>query len=86
MPDPAHFTQKDRDVILRLVEVNARIEEKLERALSDIKSMNDNLVTRKEFESATFRIKNLEDNQRWLARTVIGLVITGLVGLIIVLN
>lgn len=75
--DETHFTNQDRKVLTQL-EVNVG------NLLSDIKKFTESFVEKAEFIALTLRVSNLEDNNKWLVRTVIGFVIVALLGLVIV--
>jgi hypothetical protein len=77
MQDEAHFTQADRKTLNQL-------EIKMDRALMDIANLTNNFASKGDLSDLETRLKNVEDNQKWVVRTIIGFVILALMGLIIV--
>ena len=75
--DETHFTNQDRRVLTQL-EVNVG------NLLTDIKKFTESFVEKAEFTALILRVANLEDNNKWLVRTVIGFVIVALLGLVMV--
>ena len=79
--EPAHFTQRDRDL---MVSMNT----KLERAISDIQSLSNNFVEKVEFREVINqgkdreeRLRNAEDKIRliWGALSIISFIVIPLI-------
>lgn len=72
-----HFTEKDRATLTTL-------EVKLDRAIQDIAALSANFALKSELADALKKIEKLESNQTWVTRTIIGIIIVALLGLVII--
>jgi hypothetical protein len=71
-----HFTEKDRATLTTL-------EVKLDRAILDIAALTHSFASKSDLTDVEKRIDNLEDNQKWVVRSIIGIVIMALMALIV---
>lgn len=74
--DEAHFTQADRRTL-------TQVETKLDRAIDDIKSLSTNFASKNDLDDLEKRVISLEDNNKWVVRAIIGIVISALIGILI---
>lgn len=74
-----HFTEKDRATLTTL-------EVKLDRAIQDIAALTNTYATKADLFNLEKEIRDLEDNQKWVVRSIIGVVITIIVGLVVTIK
>ncbi len=82
--EEAHFTQKDRETLGKLSESSAVLESKLDRAIDDIKGLSNNFASKTSVDNIEKRVKSIEDNNKWVVRVVLGIVISAILGLVVV--
>ena len=74
-----HFTAQDR----RLLTV---LETKLDRALIDISNLGSNYAEKIVVAALADRVAKLEDNNKWIARTIGGIIISAIMAGILIIK
>jgi len=75
--EETHFTNKDRET---LIEVRT----KLDRAITDISNLGSNYADKGDHNTLVKRVDALEDNNKWIIRTILTIIIAAVMGGIII--
>jgi len=74
-----HFTNQDREILITL-------KAQVQRVISDVQTMTNNFVDKTEHYILVKRVEALEDNNTWVVRLIVGMVVTALVGTILIIK
>lgn len=77
MIEEAHFSIEDRKTL-------TSVEVKLDRAITDIANLANNFASKTDFADLKQRTDKLEDNNRWIVRLIMGVIITAVLSLVVV--
>lgn len=84
METDAHFTIQDRKTLQELSQSSAVLESKLDRAISDIAALTNNFVTLVQYKELEKEVKDLRSNTTWIVRTILGIIVAAILGLLLI--